>query len=114
MKHTIEGDEVLEYLQFLYNNDKLNEVLPTMEVSEKYIMSFIEYKKGIIPTTPKIEKNKTKNWDSGELLTLVDLIKQNTPIETIAKMLNRAPAGVRKKAYYGLNYKYSKNKWSSI
>lgn len=120
MKHTIEGNEVIKYLQFLHEADKLEEILPVMEVPEDLVIPFITYKTSQVvgsvdtqTTVSKVAENKGMPWSNSEVLKLADMIYSNYHIESIAEELDRSPSAVRNKAYYGLNYRFVNNKWSA-
>lgn len=128
MKSTIQGKEVIEFLEFLHQKDQLHIVLPEIEVPENLVVPYIQYKlteEQVVqeeidfdisdePTKKrKLEDfdRAMKTWTSADLVRLKNLIKQGASITNISSVLDRSPAAVRKKAYYGLKFSYSKNLW---
>lgn len=120
MKCIVEGDEVIDFLEFLHHTDKLVEVVPSMSVPEDLVHTFMAYTQDV-PETQVEEateaRQRTKSlykqthWSTSELGRLAQLVRTNTPIERIVEELDRSPSAIRGKALYDLGYRRKRHQW---
>lgn len=104
----------------MYEEGKLEEVLPSLVVPASYVIEYMGYtntsavEKVDEATVKPVNTGKPKAsntvWTKKDKERLVYLIKQNEDLDEIAKKLGRSPQGVRNKAYE-YNYCYRDNIW---
>jgi hypothetical protein len=118
----VQGEEVIDYLKFLYETDKLEEVFPQLEIPEELVVSFVQYmqNKQSIPSI-KVTKTATKasaitykprHWSSTDIHRLKVLIANDCSIEQISENLKRSVSSVRSKAKSTFNAVYINNHWT--
>lgn len=125
MKSIIQGKEVIKFLEFLHQEDQLEQVIPEMEVPEHLIIPYMTYKLDAYTSevsTPAVVrsveqqkfKNGMKSWSKAQLNELKTLIQEGLSITDISTVMGRSPSAVRKKAYYALNFTYSSETWKYL
>lgn len=129
MEVRIQGEEVIDYLQFLHESDKLAEVFPYVDVPEELVVPFIAYKQkqnseqvteqpSVPPlvvthnaSKPKEQTYKPRRWTGSDVHRLKVSIHNNCDIHSMSTAMHRSVSAIRNKAGEVMNAVYVNNNW---
>ena len=110
-------DDIVQYLNFLHQTDRLTAALAGTVVDEPLSSAFVKYLSSSNDTTSSTPSSDTeawqgkKRWTTEERAALSALIAQNHHPQAIGNALGRSEDGVRHQARTYLDLAFNNGKW---
>lgn len=116
--------ELIDYLNFLHQQNKLKEKFPSIILEDKEASEYITFcienntftKEEITyePNKEYIEWNGKKRWTESDIDKLGTLINEEYSIDHIAIEMKRTPKAIRHQANNSYNMIYRNDHWVSL